>query len=213
MEILDALGTILLAIAAFYQIYHTEHKTESLRPRLVVFPEFDGELSSSQIVFYVYNTGKSMAKNCNATLTVAYKMQSINELRTVHFKWIEYNKVENPSGTFFIESHLTSRDFVNINPTQKASLNKIDIRDLYRGIFRSDAEVPPVTFGIRIDVYAENMTTGTSYPLLLKWTGKAFDINKDEIKEEIEKRIVLENKLRRYKHEELLKSRVDALKL
>ena len=210
IEIVDALGTISLAMAAFYQIYHTEHKTEALRPKLIIFPEFIGTPSPSGIMFYVYNVGKSIAKHCNVNLTIIYKTPVITKSRHIYWTWNEYNKTTSQSGVLF-DTSSDDRNFININPTQKVSLSHLMVNTLYEEPLADNQKIPSAKFTINVEIYSENMTTAASYPIELEWTGSAFDDETDQIKRELKLRDELEQRLWKEKSDELLNLRESAL--
>ena len=203
------MATVSLAIAAFYQIYHTEHKAESLRPKLIIFPDFGGTPLPNEVVFYVYNVGKSVAKNCSGFLTIINKTPleaSKIPLRNVPWTWNEYNKTISQSGKFF-EASSEKSNFINILPTQKVTLSLLTVDTLYGEPLADNTEVPPMKFAIRVDVYAENMTTAASYPIELKCTKKAFDIRAEQIRRDQELKDKLEGRLEKEKFDELMNLR------
>ena len=200
----------MLAVAAFLQIFYNEYKTKSLRPKLVILPDFAGTPLPSGIVFYVYNVGKSTAKNCSVNLTIIYKTPTTTKSRHINWTWTEYNKTliqsTGKSGVFF-DTSSENCNFININPTQKASLSLLIVNTLYGEPLADNQEIPPMRFKIRVEVYSENMTNTASYPLELNWNGKTFNTVTEQIKFDSEHKVELEQMLWKENRDELFNLR------
>ena len=194
-EIISAVGTLTLAIAAYYQIYHTAHKEEAMRPRLIIFPDFNGGYSHSQIGFDVYNIGKTVAKNCKVDLEIIRNGDGAT-ISKISWSWSKYDMTTNLSGDFNTELINTegyrSKD---IYSHEKASLTYLTVETLYGKGMNSTQKVPRTDFVIKVVIISENMATPGIYVLSINWTGDYFDIMTDQIDIAFEKRKILENKL------------------
>lgn len=199
------MGTFALAIAAFYQIYHTEHKAEKLKPKLIILPELQGIPCPKMIFFHVYNIGRSMAKNCSIRLTIIRKRPSM-ELRTLSWAWSEYIGVVNSAGVSTIKNKdsVKSKD---IFPKEGASTTYLSIWDLLGIDEKSSENVTQTTFVIRIKVYSENMEIPATYPIELEWTGKCFNNHSEYYQNDNERVQELEYKLNKAASDEMMNLR------
>ncbi len=194
-EIISAVGTLTLAIAAYYQIYHTAHKEEAMKPRLIIFPDFNGKDSPDQIGFIVYNIGKTVAKNCRVDLTILRNGDGAT-IRKTAWTWSTYDMTTNLSGDFDTELiNMEGNKSKDIYSHEKASLTYLTKETLYGNGMNSTQKVHRSEFTIRVVIISENMATPGIYVLSINWTGDYFDIMTDQIDIAFEKRKILENKL------------------
>ena len=206
---MSAGGTITLAFAAFYQIIHAEKKEKKMKPKLIILPSFIGEKPDT-IVFCVYNTGESMARGCAAYLTViditSDKVENI-QTRSVPWTWNEYNKTQSQVGSYFEDIFDKGSYSIDIRPKQKTTLSYITSRTLYGKPLDANLNVPPMRFVIKVEVYAENVSTAAIYPLYLYWTGESFDITTKPLSDDASLVNKLDIKLDKEKSAELFKLR------
>ncbi len=209
MKIIEASGTLVLAIAAFYQIYHTEHKAEKLKPKLIILPEFEKDQYPKKFFFRVYNMGKSVAKSCNIRLKIISTEGILESLesRTISWTWNEYIQLVNSSGESIIEniSRFQSKD---IFPKEGASTTLLSIWDLLGIDEKSSKSVSKKTIAISVKVYSENMELPATYPMELEWTGKCFNISFEFYQNESKHVQELEDLLNKAAFDEMKKLRI-----
>lgn len=195
------MGTLSLAIAAYYQIYHTAHKEEANRPRLIIFPEFGGDKPLIQIGFVVYNVGKTVAKNCKVYLKIIQSGDN-KTLTKTYWTWVKYNiRIKISEGFNIKFRNLENIESIDIYPHEKASLSYIPLNILLGKKIDTAQKVPETYLIIDIKIFSENMTTPGMYVLGINWTGDYLDTDTEQINIEYEKRKALEERL----HDEMLR--------
>ena len=213
LQFLSAIGTLLLAIAAFIGVFYPRIIAFFYRPKIEILPEIIG-IGDGGLKFSVNNIGKSPARKTIATIkVVTYQGDVLGQ-------WIPPWKLYSNSKEGMIE---VKYDSTTIYPGQRVYLGGFERLDIdnnpviglnappyivgarnFPDIYwefspLSNGEQAPLkkeeNYFVTISVYCEEYSHGVSLLLLMKWSNAINGIFLENRKVFYEKYLKIEEKL------------------